>query len=203
MKNNTGVFRVILSISAVIGMVLFPATAYANDGEDSDTNDGVILIEVGEVVNPEALLFVAPDSELADFSDSFPTADRAKVQYRPTWKNPEYSSPTTRAVGQSDCTSQNYKVITKVGGQLGAGYMYSCWTGSGYYYNATAFPTYGFGVTAVCPGNNKGAILIQAYWNTADYWNWSTYRGPYPNNGDSYCFYFDTYMKYKAVKLNV
>lgn len=171
--------------------------------EEPEVTGTIQLIERGRILNPEAIEYAGDDSNL--LSPAHNMSPEQQLDLEPTWQNPYYmptANPSLQSVIKTHCTATNYKVISKVGGEIGGGYMYDCWAGNGFYYSPTAFSTYGGGVTAVCPGNNKGAIYIQGAWNNGDNWNWSTYRGPYPNNGGAYCFYFGNLMKYRAVMLN-
>ena len=194
---------VLICLAFAIGTSVITDVSFA---AETISNGSIQIIERGIILNPEVLEYAGEDSAVSDVSDEVTlTQSPEELQLQPTWQNPYYTpadKPNTRSVVKTSCTNDNYKVISKVGGEPGGGYMYDCWAGSGFYYSATAFSTYGGGVTAVCPGNNKGAIYIQGAWNNGDNWNWSTYRGPYPNNGESYCFYFNNLMKYRAVMLN-
>jgi hypothetical protein len=164
----------------------------------------VMLIERGIVLNPEILTAndssASIDSQSLDLQTPEPVEDNLQLQ--PTWQHPDYStqSQTTQSFGvwQTSCGTTQYKVISKVSGQQGGGYIYDCWTGSGIVTYATPFPTYGAGVERVCPGNNRGRVHVRPSWGGT--WYWTVERTAQPNN--SVCYGFQTYMMYDGVRLN-
>lgn len=210
-RNQNGgrlrITSICLCVIALLLSSLFVPAASADESSDAQTGSGenVELIETGIVLNPEAL--VNAGSATSDEPEHVTTTTDT-LELQPTWQRSNQSarstSLTSRAlppfIGPSVCDSTNssYKVISKVGGEKGSGYVYDCYMGSGTYTSATAFPTYGGGVTAVCPGNNKGQIYYRATWGGD--WFWSRVRGP--ETSGSTCYYFDALMMYKTVKLN-
>ncbi|MFT9231316.1 MAG: hypothetical protein ABF515_01570 [Bifidobacterium sp.] len=184
-----------------------PAVSADELSDDTPASTGnVELIETGNVLNPDALINAgsATDDETT-ISPMRVTATTDELELQPTWQNPAYVSRTSSSgmmsrasVVSSVCTTKNYKVITKVGGEAGSGYVYQCWSGKGTYTSSTAFPTYGGGVTAVCPGNNKGQIYYRATWGGS--WFWSLVRGPVSTN--STCYSFAAQMMYRSIRLN-
>lgn len=191
----------LLCILGTIGSVGMGVNA-ANAAQLDSSLSGVHKVEEGIVVNMNDLL--QSDASAVRVDD---------MQTIPTWQNPAYAAASTtqgastKSVAKSVCTSSNYRVVSTLApDRLGNSYYYTCWAGTGTYSQATPMGQYGSaGVSLLCPGNTRGAILQQTLWDTNNY-SWSPTRGPYPNNtadmDSAYCHKFPSLRVYTAVRLS-
>lgn len=200
---------IITAFSMMILMATLPLIAPQQaHASPASLPENVHLVEEGIVANPEVLEQDITQLNADDSDDILWEGYLSgELQLSPTWQNPAYATAvSTYAAGgnivKTACTSTNYKVIsTTRSGVLGNSYYYTCWAGTGYYYNGAPMGRYGnASVSIICPGNNRGSIE-QQYIDDVNNYTWSPYRGPHPNNSN-YCYTFPSLRVYRAIKLN-
>lgn len=211
MKSHHSTFNRFFAVfSLIVFTIAVPFAAPQEARAEEPPIEGVQLVEEGIVANPEALKQGTQINGDSDTDDEVAWEGyiTANLKLVPTWQNPRYvKSSAFRGVSKSACTSNNYRVISSARpGSLGNSAYYTCWTGSGQYNSGSAMGRYGnYGVSMVCPGNNRGQIEHK-HINDAGNKNyvWSPVRGPHPNNtaGGRYCYNFTSLRVYRSVKLN-